>query len=77
MSNLQEALFAKDNFASRRTTGHNLYDPESLITGREVSLGLTYSNSHRDHLNEEHFIAAVDGTLNPTDIAYIAPRVLN
>ena len=37
--------FEKDNFASRRTTGNNMYDPESLITGAELAAGLTYKNS--------------------------------
>jgi len=34
-----ECLFEQDNFAPRRTTGNNLYDPESLITGAELARG--------------------------------------
>ena len=35
------SLFDKDNFTLRRTTGHNMHDPESFITGRELEQGLT------------------------------------
>jgi hypothetical protein len=45
-------LFESDNFTSRRTTGNNLHDPESLITGGEAALGFTYTNSRRNWVDE-------------------------
>jgi hypothetical protein len=34
-----------DGFASRRTTGHNMFDPESTISQGELDAGLTFMNS--------------------------------
>ena len=67
--------FDKDNFTSRRTTGHNMYDPESLISGEEIEAGLTYLNSKRYWADEKHYLSAVDGTLSPDEILATAPRV--
>lgn len=75
MSKLNKEFFGKDNFTSRRTTGHNLYDPESLITGAEVEAGFTYENSERkfpsDGLLEEF---AIRGAMPTADILLIGPR---
>ena len=51
--------FTRDNFTSRRTTGHNMHDPESLISGAELARGLTYTNSRRAWRNEAQYLAAV------------------
>lgn len=43
--------FAQDRFTDRRNGDFgsgNPYDPESLLTGEEISRGLDYSNSRRD-----------------------------
>jgi hypothetical protein len=68
--------FTADNFTSRRTTGHNMYDPDSLITGEEIARGMTYTNSTRSWRNEEHYIQAISGELSPEEIAESAPRML-
>lgn len=70
-------LFKADNFTSRRTTGHNMYDPESLITEREVAEGLSYDNSHREWYNEATYLKACSGELTPEQIMYLGPRVEN
>src|SRR5580658_11028208 len=69
-------LFARDNFTSRRTTGHNLYDPESLLTGFEASQGFTYVNSHREFPGHTYYLDAVQGRVRVADIPTLAPRVL-
>ncbi len=69
------SLFDKDNFTLRRTTGHNMHDPESFITGKEIAEGYTYLNSRRNWANENHYLAAVVGFLTPEEIAKTAPRI--
>jgi hypothetical protein len=69
------SMFAKDNFTTRRTTGHNWYDPESLITGEEIKVGFTPANSTRNYLSEAHYHACVSQQLSPETIALTAPRV--
>ena len=32
------SIFENDNFRLRRSTGHNLYDPECLLTGGESAM---------------------------------------
>lgn len=59
------SLFDADNFTMRRTTGHNMHDPESLISGAEIAKGLTYTNSKRLWLSETHYLAAVTGLITP------------
>lgn len=68
------SLFQKDNFTLRRTTGHNMYDPESLISGAEIDAGMTYMNSARDWKNLEDYIAAVSGQWTTDEILARAPR---
>ena len=72
---LSEELFEKDNFANRRTTGHNMYDPNSLMSGAEADKGMTYLNSKRLFPNLETELAAIDGRLTPEEILNVAPRV--
>lgn len=67
--------FEKDNFTSRRTTGHNLYDPESLITGYEADAGFTYENSERAWPNENVRQLALSGDIDVNTVLRIAPRV--
>jgi len=68
--------FTRDNFTSRRTTGHNMYDPESLLTGAEVVEGLDYGNSTRDYLSQGIYDAIVHGNIPVDDIPRLAPRIL-
>ena len=68
-------MFGRDNFTTRRTTGHNWYDPECLITGAEIAQGFTARNSTRDYLSEAHYHACVAQELTPEVIARTAPRV--
>lgn len=72
-----QSKFEKDNFSSRRTTGHNLYDPESLLTGAEVAAGFTFDNSHRDWPTEEAYDDAVAGRIGVESIPHVAPRVFS
>ena len=68
--------FERDNFTSRRTTGHNMYDPECLINGNEINQGFTYTNSKRDWVSEQHYLDAVSQLLSPDEILATAPRRL-
>ena len=68
--------FDHDNFVSRRTTGHNMFDPESLISGKEIAEGLTYRNSTRSWRNQKHYLSAVQGDLTTEEILEFAPRIL-
>lgn len=68
------SMFEGDNFTQRRTTGHNWYDPECLISGREVSQGYTYLNSGRWWTDQNHYIRAVSQELTPEEILNTAPR---
>lgn len=67
-------LFGQDNFTQRRTTGNNLYDPESLLTGAEVEAGLGYQDK-RMWPSTQVFLEAVAGKFPPEMIPGIAPRV--
>ena len=69
----EKSLFAEDNFASRRTTGHNLYDPESLLTGAEIEAGLGYKDP-RVWPSYVTYIKACNGEFTSEQIASIAPR---
>jgi hypothetical protein len=69
--------FTKDNYALRHTTGHNMLDPESLLTGAEIARGFTYDNSHRDYLRESAYLSCISGEVPTELIPYIAPRVFN
>lgn len=69
--------FEKDNFTSRRTTGHNLFDPDSLITGEEAEAGLTYTNSSRKFPDVETREKVIRGEISQADVVRLYPRVLN
>jgi hypothetical protein len=69
------SLFVKDNFTSRRTTGHNLLDPDSLISGAEIAAGLTYHNSSRNWNDHAHYIAACSGQITTEQVLASAPRI--
>ena len=69
------SLFERDNFTLRRTTGHNMLDPESLISGAELKRGMDYKNSTRAWCNEQHYLDAVTGEINTTEVLESAPRV--
>ena len=71
------ADFSRDNFSSRRTTGHNLFDPDSLITGEESAAGLTYSNSSRVFPSAEIREQAIRGEISQADIIRLYPRQFN
>ena len=68
-------LFENDNFTSRRTTGHNLFNPEAFITGQELASGLTFANSQRNWTSQGMYEAACRGYLSLEDILRYAPRV--
>ena len=68
------SLFDRDNFALRRATG-NMFDPESLISGKEIHAGMTYRNSTRAWDSEDHYLKAVTGEINTEEILRTAPRV--
>lgn len=77
-----KTYFEKDNFTSRRTTGHNAYDPESLLTGVEIAAGFGYGDT-RDWSNDgrcgtyeaqARYDHAVAGNISCELIAVIAPR---
>lgn len=72
-----ETYFAQDNFSTRRTTGHNMLDPESLITGAELAQGFTYSNSHRVYPGQHTYDAIVAGDVPVSAVPIVAPRALN
>ena len=72
-----ETSFEKDNFTSRRTTGHNLFDPDSLITGEESEKGLTYANSSRKFPDAETREKVIRGEVSQTDVVRLYPRTLN
>jgi hypothetical protein len=69
------SMFESDNFVSRRTTGHNMFDPESLISGAEIARGFTYTNSKRAWQSEAHYRSAVMGDIDTNAILKSAPRV--
>ncbi len=66
--------FKDDNFTSRRTTGHNMFDPESLMSGAEAEQGMTYENSHRVFPDTQSEDDAVTGRIDTDTILKIAPR---
>ena len=76
MANVK-TYFAQDNFSSRRTTGHNMLDPESFITGAELAQGFTYSNSHRAFDSQSLYDAVVSGDIAADLVPLFAPRVFN
>lgn len=70
------SLFEQDNYELRHTTGHNMLDPESLISGEELAKGLNYKNSKRWWASKESYLRAVSGEVSTDDILRDAPRVL-
>lgn len=69
------SMFSRDNFTLRRTSGHNMYDPESLLTGEEMAQGMTYTNTARDWPDEETYHKAWAGEIPTPELLKIAPRV--
>ena len=67
--------FDVDNFASRRTTGNNMFDPDGLITGDEIARGLTYKNSSRVFASRIDYLDAVDGRYTVEQVVSLFPRV--
>lgn len=70
------SMFSRDNFTSRRTSGHNMFDPESLLTGAEIAAGFTFGNSARNWPSEVWYTAAWAGELTREEILELAPRVM-
>ena len=66
--------FTRDNFTWRRTTGHNAYDPESLLTQAEIDAGLDYTDA-RVWPDKATYERAVSGEIPVDQIPVIAPRV--
>ncbi len=75
LENGQEApnIFEEDNFKSRRTTGHNLLDPEGLLSGAEIEAGLGY-NTPRVWPDYYTYLDACEGLITTEEILAIAPR---
>ena len=71
---LAKVSFTSDNFSSRRTTGNNLYDPESLLTGEEAAAGYTYDNSIRVWPDEQTYLEVCHGEIPARLVSKIAPR---
>lgn len=71
--NLHEDIFESDNFTSRRTTGHNLYDPEALLTSAEIAAGVTYQDA-RVWPSYGHYLDATEGLITVDEIPNVAPR---
>jgi len=69
-----EKLFAEDNFTKRRTTGHNMFDPESLISGEEAAKGMTYDNSRRVWPDTDTELDAIEGRISTDEVLRVAPR---
>ena len=69
--------FDQDNFSTRRTTGHNMLDPESIISGAELAAGFTYNNSHRVFRDQAQYDAVVSGQIPAYELPNVAPRRLN
>ena len=72
-----QTSFDKDNFTSRRTTGHNLFDPDSLLSGAEEAAGLTYANSSRKFPDNATREAVIRGEVSQDDVLRLYPRTLN
>lgn len=53
----------------------NPFDPEGLISGKELAEGFTYKNSFRKWKDEQHRLDAISGKLTPDEILKTAPRV--
>lgn len=72
----QEELtsFEHENFSSRRTTGHNLYDPNATITQGELEAGFTPENSYRPVAKTwEQFVSTDKFEFCPPSIYLIGP----
>lgn len=72
-----QTYFEQDNFTTRRTTGHNMLDPESFITGAELAQGFTFTNSHRSFDSQALYDMVVAGDISTDLIPLFAPRVFN
>lgn len=68
-------FFEKDRFETRRANfgSGNPYDPESLLTGEEMALGLDY-DCPREWSSQGVYDRAVRGEYSPVVVALIAPR---
>jgi hypothetical protein len=66
--------FENDNFTSRRTTGHNMFDPESLMSGEEEARGMTYTNSRRVWPSADVELDAIEGRIDTDEVLRVAPR---
>ena len=70
-----DGFFATDNYDLRHATGHNMLDPESVISGAEISKGMTYANSRRQYPDIETYVKAASGDLSAGELQRVAPRV--
>lgn len=69
--------FSTDQIALRRNNSGsgNPYDPESLLTGREIEQGFTYDNSRRSWASESAFKSAMAGNMTTSQVLLYGPRV--
>jgi hypothetical protein len=68
-----QKYFGRDNFKWRRSTGHNAYDPESLLTGAEIAAGKDYDNPRR-YASQQDYDDMVSGRIPVELIPVLAPR---
>jgi hypothetical protein len=68
-------VYLQERRGNKMVVGDNMFDPESLISGKELAEGLTYRNSVRSWKNQEHYLSAVQGDLTTEQILESAPRV--
>ena len=69
------SYFDADNYALRHVTGHNMLDPEGVITGREIGLGFTPYNSRRFYASFGQYQDAVCGNILMAELTILCPRV--
>lgn len=75
---MQKRLESNQPYTPPQSSGgiDNPYDPESLISGKEIAQGFTYKNSSRKWLDENHYLDAISGRLTTEEILEFAPRKL-
>jgi hypothetical protein len=75
---IDTSYFEQDTFAARRASqlGAGVaFNPESLITGKELADGFTYTNSRRKYASQEQYNAIIAGEIPASEVPTVAPRV--
>lgn len=77
MSVIETINFDQDNFAQRRASQNGAgvaYDPNSLLTGYEISEGFSYENSFRSFETHRLKQQAVAGELTTEEVLTVGAR---